>query len=400
MNSVLKTGATVFALLGSTLYATGATAAPVGTLGASASILNVAQVDWEDSGGTAFAETATSTVTVSLTTAAPLLDAPADQLDGTSGSDLTYSYTITTQANGTDTYDLSASEALTNLSGATVDVNGAGDGGTSTITLGASVLLALTETSITIPAGSETDLVADDMVQINGNTYYIVAVTAGTQASHTNVGAQDGAAGITTAETSTLITLDDGAGGAVTIVTDGAAIGDHILEQLTFNVVVNGTVSAGQSSGDDIVTLSADNGVEAATQDAAKSTFNLANLSITKEVSTDGATGAVYAGTTSAASGATLTYRITVTNPSGTESAAAVVITDAIAAYTTYTGGTAKTNTAAVTYADGGNVVMTDLNAADDGYDYDVTVGGTITYTVGALAAGASAVMYYQVTID
>lgn len=391
---VFTAGVTALGLLVTTLYAAGASA----DTGAGAAILNVVQVTWQDAGGTSYAETATSTVTVTLTAAAPTLSAPADK-NGSSGSDLTYSYTITSNANGSDIYTLSAAETLSNLSGATVDIDGAGDGNTRDITLGASVLLTVNDTTdtVTIPAGSETALAVNDKVDINGTTFYIKTVTAGTQASHTNT-ADDGAAGNTTAETPTSIVLSSTSDltGAADFATAGVAAGQTINEAYTFNVVVSGTVSAGQSSGTNSVVLTATDGTNPAT-DTTASTFNLANLGITKEVSTDGTS---FAATASAASGDTLTYRITVTNPSTTEAASTVVITDAIADYTTYTAGTAKTNTTAVPYGDAGNTVMTDANAADDGYDFGVTTAGTITYSVGTLAASGTAVLFYQVTID
>ena len=391
-NGVLKTGAVVFGLLGSTLYATGATA----NTGAGASILNVAQVTWEDSGANSFAETATSEVTVTVTASAPTLNAPADG-SATSGSDVTYSYTITSTANGSDTYDLSSGSTLSNLDASTVTING----GTTNITLGASVLLSVNDgtDTITIPAGSETNLTAGDPVDINGTTFFVKTVTGGTQASHVNT-ASDGAAGVTTPETVTSIVLDDGAGGAVDLTAAAVAAGQTINEQLTFNVVVNGDVTAGNASGTDTVVLTATDGANPTT-DTTVSTFNLANLSISKTVSTDG--GTTFAATANAASGATLTYRIEVANPSTTESALLVEITDVIAAYTTYTAGDLAESeiglTAGLTdtFGDAGNTSLTDTNADGDNYD---STAGTITYSIGTLAASSSAILFYQVTID
>jgi|GEM_PF-1940569 len=122
-------------------------------------------------------------------------------------------------------------------------------------------------------------------------------------------------------------------------------------------------------------------------------------LTVTKEVSTDGTTWATSG--VSAAPAASLFYRITVTN-TGTGSASAVVITDPKPVYTTYTAGSAKRATGTAVSYSAATTTLTDANAADDGYDYNITTSGTATYSVGALASGtANAVqLFYKVTIN
>jgi fimbrial isopeptide formation D2 family protein len=149
------------------------------------------------------------------------------------------------------------------------------------------------------------------------------------------------------------------------------------------------------------VTVSAqDSGILApAASDATKTTVTVtsATLTVSKDVSTDGSTW----GAANAAPGATLYYRITVTNPSATTNANNVVISDPQPQFTTYDGGSAKANTTAgVTYADAGNAVLTDANAVDDGYDFNVTTGNTATYSVGNLTPGASVVLFFTVTVN
>ena len=110
--------------------------------------------------------------------------------------------------------------------------------------------------------------------------------------------------------------------------------------------------------------------------------------------------GATFAGTANAAPGDTLTYRITIEN-TGASNATVVQISDVIADYTTYTATMAKYHTAAVTYT---NALTPLLDPSADGDNYDYT-DPTVTYTHGtrvggASAAGAFAVIYYQVTVD
>ena len=70
-------------------------------------IRNTATVRYNDAGGTAQTPvTAQADVTVTLVAAAPTLKAPADQ-STTPGTPVTYNYTITANANGPDTYNLS-----------------------------------------------------------------------------------------------------------------------------------------------------------------------------------------------------------------------------------------------------------------------------------------------------
>lgn len=359
--------------------------------GAGATILNVVTVNYKDASGvTSYAETATSSVTVTLVASVPTLTAPVDQ-NTTSGGTVTYTYKLTSTANGSDVYDITTPNTTSNATGTSTP-------SVASVTLGSSVITAVTAANtIEIPAGSETNLAATDIVVINGNTYVVSSVTPGTAASHANTPG-DGVAGTTTAETATVIVLAiDAAGSNVTPALTVADVGFLAAEQATITVDVTGTVT-GTGSGTITTTLTVDSNsapTGAPATDATTSTFSGPSLSITKEVSTDG--GATFAASGSGAPGSTLTYRITVTN-SGAGDATSVVITDPMPLYTTYTAGTAKANPTASTYA-AAATTLTDTAADGPAEPYDFT-GSTATLNVGTLAGGSSSVLFYQVTID
>ncbi|ANM29588.1 hypothetical protein ABI59_08360 [Acidobacteria bacterium Mor1] len=87
--------------------------------------------------------------------------------------------------------------------------------------------------------------------------------------------------------------------------------------------------------------------------------------------------------------GTTLTYTMVVTN-NGNAAASAVVLTDAVPANTTYVAGSITQDAGSLT--DGGG---------DDNGDFGATTAGTVTVTIGTLAAsGGSTTITFQVTID
>ena len=127
----------------------------------------------------------------------------------------------------------------------------------------------------------------------------------------------------------------------------------------------------------------------------------LPNLTVLKEISTDGGVTFTTTPATGGNPGATLTYRITVTN-GGTGNATSVVIVDPKPTYTSYVANSAKRATGApVTYA-AAPTTLTDLNAADDGFDYGVTTPGVATYSVGTIAPGAgnAVQLFFKVTVN
>lgn len=357
--------------------------------GAGAAILNVVTVNYKDASGvTAYAETATVSVTVLLVQAAPVVSAPIDQAIA-SGGTITYAYTVTANANGSDVYPVSAvAGAATNATGITITPS------VASLTLGSSVVLSNTANTVNIPAGSETNLAVNDIVVINGVDYKVSTVVVGTQQVVTNASPTDGIAGTTTTpEVNTVITLiANPLGSNIAPAFAVLPAGTLIAEQGAFTMTV--TATAGPATGNGTVPVTVSVGTVPAT-DATVSTFNGASLTITKEVSIDG--GATFAASGSGAPGSTLTYRVTVTN-AGAGSATAVVITDPMPAYTTYVANSAKSDPTATTYALAATV-LTDspLLPVVDGYDF---TGTTATLNVGTLGAATTIVLYYQVTIQ
>ena len=125
-------------------------------------------------------------------------------------------------------------------------------------------------------------------------------------------------------------------------------------------------------------------------------------LTVLKEVSTDGGANFTTTPLVGVNPGATLTYRITVRND-GAGIAINVVMIDPKPAYTTYSANSGKRATGAIasTYA-AAPTTLTDLNAADDGFDYGVTTSGIATYRLGALAPGPanSVQLFFKVTVN
>jgi len=338
-----------------------------------------------------------------LVKAAPILSAPADNY-AASGSTVTYTYTVKANANGGDTYPVSAAvttpPGTTNATGVTITPS------VTSLNLGASVITAVpTASTIQIPFGTDTYTAVNDIVVVGGVDYIVSAITAGNVASHTNTSATDGAAGTTTAETPTTITLAANPAGSNTVPaltvdvvgTPSPLVGQLVVEQQTFTVAV--TATAGPATGNATVPVTTSVGTTGAVAtDATVSTFNGANLTITKEVSTDG--GTTFAASGTGAPGSTLTYRITISN-TGAGNATSVIVTDPMPLYTTYTAGTAKSDTTAgVTYAAAATALTDASDAPTDTYDFGITAANQATLNIGTLAGGSTSVLYYQVTIN
>lgn len=358
-------------------------------------IRNTVTVDYDDTAGTAMtAVTGSADVTVILVAATPTLSAPADGTTDPANNEV-YNYTLTATANGPDTYNLTE-DTVTDSGGDFVAASTTSFN-VASLTLGATTvaaagnILASTDFAITVPSDGANDgvvngispdpdaggpLVADTVV-INGEVFTVVSVTD-----------------------------NGGTPGTSTITVNGPtpvaiAVGDVIGEQQSFTLTVTpGTLVASPTSPDVTVTIGAQDALSAAVkaQDVTITTITVPSLDVAKEVSTDG--GATFAASANAAPGATLTYRITVTN-NGTSDATSVEITDPAPQFTTYTAASAKTATgAAATYAAAS--ALTDADAGDDGYDFAVTTGNTATYSVGTIAPGAANAvqLFFQVSID
>ncbi len=375
--------------------------------GAGTTILNVVTVNYQSPGGVALVASASASVTVTLVPTAVALAAVGLTTGATpSGAAITYSFTATSNANGSDTYLLnSAAGTLTNATAPTV-VFKQGATTVTQLTLASSVISDVTAANtIVVPAGTASNLAAGDIVVINGTDYLVSTVSGTGTAAAANVGATT--AGTITAEVPVSIVLAANTAGsnavpafiASVVGTPSPQIGLLVAEQQAFTAdVTSSTVAPGNGTVPlDITVGGPTPGTPVTPPITTTTTVQGANLTITKEVSSDG--GLTFAAAGSGAPLSTLTYRITISN-GGAGSASTVVITDPMPAYTTYVAGSAKSSTVAgALFANVANVALTDVADAD-GYDFGVTAVNQATLSVPTVGAGATVVLFYQVTIQ
>lgn len=356
-------------------------------------IRNTVTVNYNDAGGNPQAAITDSVdITVLLVAKAPTLSAPADGItDSATPED--YIYTLTATANGPDTYDLAVgtiteSAGITNGTSTATFLQGGVAIPSNQLTLGASTVAVAGSiadsgnTAITVPNDNADDgmvngIAAGDFVVINNQLFEVFSV------DDSNWGTPNGM--------STITVIGNGT-------TTAIAVTDQIGEQQTFTLrVTPGSVTSTSDETID-VTISVDGGPPTGPpNDTTRTTVQVAALTVSKEVSTNG--GSTFANSANAAPGATLTYRITVHN-SGTANATSVIITDPLVPFTVYTDGSAKaSSTNDDTYA-AAPTSLTDLNAADDGYDFNVTTGNEATYNVGTIPAGEYRLLFFQVTVQ
>ena len=358
---------------------------------ATATLRNTATVNYNNAAGVAqTAVTATSDVKVLLVAATPTLSAPANQ-STVVGTNAVYTYFITSNANGLDTYTLSSSVAGEfGIAGSTAGVPANIPLGGSTIAVAIPIggIAAAGTSVITVPSddtptsGAINGIAIGDTIVIAGQAYTVANIL------------DNGGVGTST------ITINGNGTANAAIIPAGTQIG----EQGSFSLTVTPGALSGAADGTVDVNVSARDAASTAPatpNDSTTTTVQAPRLTVTKEASIDG--GATFpGGVPLAAPGATITYRITVTN-GGSSNATSVVITDPMTMFTTYKpGNLAKRATGAATTYAAAPTSLTDANAADDGYDFGVTTAGTATYNVGTVAPGAANAvqLFFQVTIN
>ncbi len=300
---------------------------------ANTTIRNTVTVNYADAAGTSQTPlTASVDITVSLVESTPALSAPADQTIDASQTAV-YNYTITSTANGPDTYNLNvdaiAQSAGISGSTATLSINSIVLGAT---TVAADVTIAASgNTDITVPSddtggGAVNGIDAGDTVIINGAAFTVASVT------------DNGGVGTST------ITVT-GNGTALTV-----SAGTLIHEQGSFTLTVDpGTVSDATTDQTITVDISADGGSGPAT-DQTTTTVTAVQLSISKYVRnvTTGTAGSgtpvtvdgntYYPAGVTGVTGNTMEYLVVVANGAGSQ-ATNVVIQDSVPAFTTYVTG-------------------------------------------------------------
>jgi uncharacterized repeat protein (TIGR01451 family) len=336
-------------------------------------IRNTATVNYKDTANNSMPSvSSTVDITVAFVCATPLLSAPGDGTTDPATNEI-YTYTLTSQSNGPDTYAISAAVTAQSagISGSTATPS------TASIILGATTAAAAAASGtavITVPNDNSNDssvngIVATDIVVIGGNPYTVSAISDG---------------GTTIPGTST-ITL-------TTNLSTNVAAGDPIYERQTFTVTVDpGPVTL--ASNQTITVLTTADGACVAATDETITTVTPAVLGIVKEVSPNGTNWYLTAGAPQFAPGATVYYRITVTN-SGSSNANAATVTDPLPAYTTYVAN---------------STLLNNITVINDGATSPLIAGVVVDDNLGrapaALASGVLlpagvATIIYRVTIN
>ncbi|WP_455201728.1 hypothetical protein [Kaarinaea lacus] len=416
----LKLAALAFAgFIATTVFVQGTAFA---TTAASTTITNQATVNYDDSAGNAQgAVNASVDVTVNLVEATPTLSAPSDD-SVFSGSSVDYTYTIISNANGVDTYNLTSAQGATfgvistNVrvfrdSGDTVDITSIDLGATSVAT--AVTIAATGTTDVIVPSDSAADgslngIVAGDTVVVNGAAHTVASIT-------------DNPTG-----TSILELNNNGVANAVTV-------GMQIGQQDTFIFRVSPTTTQDSSWVENDVNAQDDATAQAADTDTTRTTVNIApSLTVTKYVrnisnATNGGGNCITVntglgagsveycdGTANGEPGDTLEYVIEIVNGATAGTATDVVISDPVPQFTTQSGnialdpGTGTWSNVATTADNGdfaeivGGIVYIyagDGTAANEGEDNGGTSGDG-NGEGGRLAGGDTTRGAFQVTID
>lgn len=426
-----------------------------------AKILNVVTVSYEDTAGTSQTANASSLVTVTLAPAALTVSGPPESgVPGDSGgydcpptvdSGETASVmnAISANANGDDSYTIDfsgitpADVANQSVTFSIYNSSGGLDYTASTseaITLGSAITVGVktgTDDTLLFDGGVDLETIFDvgDIVVVKESgspvDYVVVSRTNGTAVSHDNPGGVDHAdTGNTNNATAygelqlaafqvTINTVTYGSNTTPAFVpaTPAPAAGTVVGEMVL--VEINVTADSTSQTVDGTVDFNFDttNSNNDDTSDACQTTFNkAAALVIKKEVSLDNST---FAATASAAPGADLYYRVTVSNPSSSD-AEEVVVTDNVPLYTSLynsAGNFASINynTAGSGYGGAFNITLgidatesadegagnADGSAAGDTMSFFLGAGNNgATETGGTMGGGDSAIIEYRVTID
>jgi uncharacterized repeat protein (TIGR01451 family) len=353
---------------------------------ANAKILNIVTVTYYDANGSTQHQAATSTsvsvalkqapLTMAITTAFPVTD---------SGASTTSLIALTSNANGGDLYTVAIGATPFQLTGASFSANLLSDvtGGSSTgYTSGAD--LALGATSIVsaqaaaagaqklfIPAGTLNGIAVNSIVVINGTSYKVTAIDAGTLPGYTVTGQSFGLGAETTEIPGSITIVADPNGSNVAPNLSGSLAGTIIAERKYLQITDTAVVSSSTSNGTDTFSVSSNTktGSNPAGPVSEVATFNFISLSIQKAVSNVTTPAAGSTGKP----GEVLEYTVTVNNAS-TGNAWKVSIADAVPAYTTLVSGSGAYGTGGgsgaatekfATIFDGANTVDVTLSATD-----------------------------------
>ncbi|MGD8567019.1 MAG: hypothetical protein PVJ39_02855 [Gammaproteobacteria bacterium] len=358
------------------------------TTAANTIISNQATVNYDDANGNAqSAVNASVDVTVNLVEATPSLSTPANQTTF-SGTAVDYTYTITTNANGPDTYNLSAGDNLpqAGITGNSLEIRDTAAGGGSII---ASVTLAATSVATATGAIANGASLQVDVPNDGANDGTLNGFSGG-ETIIVDQGGNNWAFSVVSIDNdaatgTSQMTIQNNSGGSATL-----TVGMLIAEQQTFYLYE--TASANVDGSTVTNTLTAGDGVTANTTDDTITTVNIApSLTVTKYVRNitagdpgagncitvdtglDGAGAKQYCdGTTTTVTGNPgdiLEYVIEVANGASAGEATDVVISDPVPAFTTQTGNIAL---------DPGTGTWSNVAPTVDNGDFAEIAGGTV----------------------
>lgn len=391
---------------------------------ANTTIRNIVTVNYADAASVAQPAISDEVdVTVTLVAATPTLNQPADQTIAPS-STATYNYTVTSNANGPDTYNLTTVVGTeNNLSGSTANTSVASIAlGATTVAVAPGNITADTPTPISVPA----DGTADGFINgINAGAGNNVVVIGGVRCDVTAIGG-DVDTPLTGAIALASITVDCDAD-------INPGVGAVIGQQRTFTMTVDPEGWTPPANGDVTVTTRARDAADAAafaTDDTLTTVEQLLVVTkyvrnLTTNLPAAGAgvdkiqvAGNWYGRGTVAVAGAPgdrLEYLVHIENTSGSNNATNVVISDPVPAFTTFRddndpAGDCSSSLAVI--ASNGTTVTT-ATAATDGDEGRATAGTVFLYpgdivanngsdagTGGTIVASAQAYGRFCVSID
>jgi len=328
------------------------------------------------------------------------------------GESITLNYTITANANGNDSYSLSAATSgTTGLTAGTTFTPS-----TNTVVLGASVTVAPSVAvdgdtgTLFIPTGSETNLSPGDTVVLNGFTYTVEAVRTGVIASTTG--------NTTTAETYTEIDLTVPLlSGSPSVGNATIPVGSQFGERATFSIdvvvtaptvvgvdgevnpVITGNTSALDTSSNPVSFDTSTDG--SGTNDPTIFVLS-ATVTILKEARNVTKGSAFAASGITAQGGDVLEYRITMVATAGSGDAVASVLADEVPQFTAYVANSTTLNGVAV--VDDGGAQPFPLSAVNGGLGVN-SVNGTADQSAGGVLVdgdtGANAAtVLFRVTVQ
>ena len=380
-----------------------------------ATIFNEATVSYT-SGTTTLTASADVSVTVITLAANPTVTVDLTAQSVAAAANAVYNYTLRSNANGVDTYNLT-------LASVDADVTASTDVIAASSTLwGGIVLGSPVAGEITLPGGSVTTLVAGTStveLTVAGGTerYTVTTITAG-NAESSGVPEVLDVLALTPVGASPAIGIGDVVAGtqvgqyAVTVLTQTAGTpttpgtdGTH-----TNNLTTTSTATLADNATTATYTTSAGDGNETIT------TVVSPSVTILKESRNFTTTSAwVSDGSTTAKPGEVIEYRLTITNIHATASTTNVFLTDVIPAYTTINTAVYGADDVQIDYTDvaggGANDYSVTDTIANDGDQAEEIPAGTLQVTVGdtagdagvptggTLDAGDIAVVLFQVTV-